>query len=154
MPNFSKPLGGWGTGAPASNATFYLAVMEEYGDGTVSLIKFVRVLGRDAKWNLSLLLDVGFTYPSMKLSIIPPSNLYNSTCRTQDRKALNQSWCRVYVNIRALMLYIVETLMFRRLDFTHLTSFQLLSYENANCPLVNSNLETNFHKSLPLFAIW
>ncbi|KAL0580642.1 hypothetical protein V5O48_001372 [Marasmius crinis-equi] len=36
MPDFSKPLGGWGTGASVSNATFYLAVFEEYGDGTVS----------------------------------------------------------------------------------------------------------------------
>ncbi|THV03905.1 hypothetical protein K435DRAFT_650549 [Dendrothele bispora CBS 962.96] len=35
MPDFSKSLGGWGTGASVSNATFYLAVIEEYGNGTV-----------------------------------------------------------------------------------------------------------------------
>jgi len=36
MPDFSKPLGGWGSGASVSNAVFYLAVLEEYGTGTVS----------------------------------------------------------------------------------------------------------------------
>ncbi|KAJ7675726.1 hypothetical protein DFH06DRAFT_977309 [Mycena polygramma] len=37
MPNFSVAPGGWGSGASASNATFYLAVLEEYatGDGVV-----------------------------------------------------------------------------------------------------------------------
>ncbi len=35
MPDFSKPLGGFGVGASVSNATFYLAVLEEYGNGNV-----------------------------------------------------------------------------------------------------------------------
>lgn len=30
MPDFSKPMGGWGAGKTATNATFYLAVFEEY----------------------------------------------------------------------------------------------------------------------------
>ncbi|KAJ7927998.1 hypothetical protein B0H13DRAFT_2653178 [Mycena leptocephala] len=32
MPNFSIAPGGWGEGASASNATFYLAVFEEYAN--------------------------------------------------------------------------------------------------------------------------
>ncbi|KAJ7784454.1 hypothetical protein B0H16DRAFT_298597 [Mycena metata] len=37
MPNFSLPPGGFGAGAFATNATFYLAVFEEYsnGDGVI-----------------------------------------------------------------------------------------------------------------------
>ncbi|KAK7469334.1 hypothetical protein VKT23_003815 [Stygiomarasmius scandens] len=37
MPDFSKPLGGWGSGASVSNAIFYLVVLEEYGTGTPSI---------------------------------------------------------------------------------------------------------------------
>ncbi|EEB95154.1 hypothetical protein MPER_05924, partial [Moniliophthora perniciosa FA553] len=33
MPDFSKNPGGWGSGASVSDATFYLAVMEEYANG-------------------------------------------------------------------------------------------------------------------------
>ncbi|KAJ7259545.1 hypothetical protein B0H12DRAFT_418620 [Mycena haematopus] len=33
MPNFSIAPGGWGAGASATNATFYLAVLEEYSTG-------------------------------------------------------------------------------------------------------------------------
>ncbi|KAF7365104.1 26S proteasome subunit P45 [Mycena venus] len=33
MPDFSKPPGGFGAGASATNATFYLAVFEEYSNG-------------------------------------------------------------------------------------------------------------------------
>ncbi|KAJ6585095.1 hypothetical protein B0H19DRAFT_927570 [Mycena capillaripes] len=36
MPNFSNSPGGFGTGASATNATFYLAVFEEYSNGQVS----------------------------------------------------------------------------------------------------------------------
>ncbi|KAJ7134724.1 hypothetical protein C8R44DRAFT_610519 [Mycena epipterygia] len=36
MPDFSKNPGGFGAGASATNATFYLAVFEEYADGSVS----------------------------------------------------------------------------------------------------------------------
>ncbi|KAF8158915.1 hypothetical protein K438DRAFT_1686763 [Mycena galopus ATCC 62051] len=34
MPDFSQSPGGWGTGANATNATFYLAVLEEYSTFT------------------------------------------------------------------------------------------------------------------------
>ncbi|KAJ7761574.1 hypothetical protein DFH07DRAFT_421590 [Mycena maculata] len=37
MPNFSIPPGGFGTGASATNATFYLAVFEEYANGAGSI---------------------------------------------------------------------------------------------------------------------
>ncbi|KAJ8080474.1 hypothetical protein AAF712_003115 [Marasmius tenuissimus] len=37
MPDFSKNPGGFGAGAPASNQTVYLAVMEEYATGTGSV---------------------------------------------------------------------------------------------------------------------
>ncbi|KAJ6605689.1 hypothetical protein B0H10DRAFT_2311611 [Mycena sp. CBHHK59/15] len=37
MPDFSKLGGGYGVGSPASHATFYFAVIEEYGDGAVSV---------------------------------------------------------------------------------------------------------------------
>ncbi|KAJ4482018.1 hypothetical protein J3R30DRAFT_3286787 [Lentinula aciculospora] len=33
MPDFSQRPGGWGVGASISNATFYLAVFEEYSNG-------------------------------------------------------------------------------------------------------------------------
>ncbi|KAJ7505243.1 hypothetical protein B0H11DRAFT_1977675 [Mycena galericulata] len=33
MPNFSAPPGGFGAGASVTNATFYLAVFEEYSNG-------------------------------------------------------------------------------------------------------------------------
>ncbi|KAF5386508.1 hypothetical protein D9757_005856 [Collybiopsis confluens] len=33
LPDFSKPLGGFGSGFSVSHATFYLAVVEEYGTG-------------------------------------------------------------------------------------------------------------------------
>jgi hypothetical protein len=36
MPNFSVAPGGFGAGASATNATFYLAVFEEYATGEVS----------------------------------------------------------------------------------------------------------------------
>lgn len=35
MPDFSKPQGGFGSGASIANATFYLAVVEEYATGEV-----------------------------------------------------------------------------------------------------------------------
>ncbi|KAJ7134720.1 hypothetical protein C8R44DRAFT_610077 [Mycena epipterygia] len=37
MPDFSKLEGGWGVGSPATHATFYFAVIEEYGNGQASL---------------------------------------------------------------------------------------------------------------------
>lgn len=36
MPDFSKSLGGWGSGQAAGNVNFTLFVFEEYGDGSVS----------------------------------------------------------------------------------------------------------------------
>lgn len=36
MPDFAQSPGGFGVGKAISNATFYLVVLEEYVDGTVS----------------------------------------------------------------------------------------------------------------------
>jgi hypothetical protein len=41
MPNFANAQGGFGSGKPATNATFYFAVLEEWADGTVSDPVFV-----------------------------------------------------------------------------------------------------------------
>jgi hypothetical protein len=41
MPDFSLSQGGWGVGESSTNLTFYLVVLEEWADGTVS-----RVFGR------------------------------------------------------------------------------------------------------------
>ncbi|KAJ6605695.1 hypothetical protein B0H10DRAFT_1769313, partial [Mycena sp. CBHHK59/15] len=37
MPNFSANPGGFGAGATAENATFYLVVFEEYSNGAISI---------------------------------------------------------------------------------------------------------------------
>ncbi|KAJ3726739.1 hypothetical protein FB446DRAFT_748504 [Lentinula raphanica] len=54
MPDFSQPLGGFGAGYSVSNATFYLAVIEEYGDTSP-------------------------TVPGRMLSVVMNSVLYNVT---------------------------------------------------------------------------
>ncbi|KAJ8080486.1 hypothetical protein PM082_017319 [Marasmius tenuissimus] len=54
MPDFSKPLGGWGTGAFASNATFYLAVIEEYGDGTPFVGRRIHLSVNEVIYNSTL----------------------------------------------------------------------------------------------------
>jgi hypothetical protein len=41
MPDVSKLGGGWGVGANITDATFYLAVIEEYGNGAVSHFAFL-----------------------------------------------------------------------------------------------------------------
>ncbi|KAF5369269.1 hypothetical protein D9758_002787 [Tetrapyrgos nigripes] len=51
MPDFSKPLGGWGSGANVFDATFYLVVMEEYGTGEPSIGRRVSVVINEIIYN-------------------------------------------------------------------------------------------------------
>lgn len=62
MPNFAIPDGGYGAGAQAHDATFFLTVMEEYGTGDVGadlcLIPFIGAetltgIGTRGRWAIA-----------------------------------------------------------------------------------------------------
>ncbi|KAJ7147054.1 hypothetical protein C8R43DRAFT_890087 [Mycena crocata] len=85
MPDFSRLGGGWGVGAPATHATFYFAVIEEYGEGLVRFSGLVAIVA-DGRYSHRLAIGELVSCPiilaqTVRMSLSVNQIIYNATHR-------------------------------------------------------------------------